>query len=165
MEVEKEIGAEPDIVKRNNIGHFYGSLYYQHLSKWTGIFPREQLLLLRTSDLRENPEKFSGNLFSFLGISAYEGEIERINAASVPKNKAVEKLFMNRENLSRKLIRKLIPRPVKNLIMRSGVVDKLHAANRMEQSAVPLSKEDVKMAMPYFREDLQLLKKEFSIEF
>jgi len=72
---------------------------------------------------------------------------------------------MNRETLSRKLIRKLTPRPVKNLIMRSGVVDKLHSANRIEQSAVPLSKEDVKMAMPYFREDLQLLKKEFSIEF
>jgi len=165
MEVEKEIAAEPDIIKRNNVGHFYGSLYYEHLSKWIGVFPREQLLLLKTSDLRENPEKFSATLFSFLGIPAYEGEIVYDNAAAVPKNKAVERLFMDRENIPRKLIRKLTPRPLKNLIMRSGVVDKLHAANRMEQSAEPLSEEKVKMAMSYFREDLQLLKKEFNIEF
>jgi hypothetical protein len=49
--------------------------------------------------------------------------------------------------------------------MRSGVVDKMHAANRMEQNTAPLPEEDVNMAMPYFMEDLQLLKKEFNIEF
>jgi hypothetical protein len=165
VEVEKEITGESDIVKRNNVGHFYGSLYYEHLSKWTGEFPREQLLLLKTSDLSDDPQKFSNDLFSFLGIPDYKGEIERVNAAAVPKNKRMEELFMDRGNLPRRFIRKVTPRPLKNLIMRSGIVDKLHKANRREQSVVPLSKEDVKMAMQYFRDDLELLKREFHIEF
>jgi hypothetical protein len=165
MEREKEVDSEPDIVRRNNLGHFYGSLYYKHLSQWTRIFPREQLLLLKTSDLRDHPQKFSRDLNSFLGIPEYEGEIERVNAAAAPKNKAVEKLFMDRNNLPRRLLRKLTPRSVKNLIMRSGVVDKLHEANRKEQSALPLSQEERRLALSFFREDLQLLKREFGIEF
>jgi hypothetical protein len=147
------------------VGHFYGSLYHKHLSKWAGIFPREQLLLLKTSDLKDHPDKISSELCSFLGISAHDGKIERSNVAAIPKNKTVEKLFMDRDNLPRTLLRSLTPRPVKNLIMRSGVVDKLHRANRKEQSATPLSKEDMKLAKSYFREDLQLLEKEFNIEF
>jgi len=165
MEWEKEIDSEPDIVRRNNLGHFYGSLYHKHLSRWTMIFPREQLLLLKTSDLKDHPQKFSNDLFSFLGIPVYEGEIERVNAAAAPKNKTVEKLFMDRNNLPRRLLRKLTPRPVKNLIMRSGIVDKLHEANRKEQSALPLSQEERRLVLSFFREDLQLLKKEFGIEF
>ncbi len=165
MEVEKEITRESDIVKRNNMGHFYGSLYYEHLSKWTSVFPRQQLLLLKMSDLKDDLQKFSWELFSFLNLPDYEGEVDKVNAAAVPKNMRLEKLFMDRDNLPRRFIRKLTPRPVKNLIMRSGVVDKLHEANRKVQSVVPLSKEDIKMAMHYFKDDLQLLKKEFKIEF
>ena len=165
MDAEKEIPREPDIVRRNNLGHFYGSLYYEHLSKWTVVFPREQLLLLKTSDLKDHPEKISGDLCSFLGIPAYESEIERTNSAAVPKNKAVERLFMDRNNFVRKLIRKLSPRPVKNMIMRSGVVEKMHAANRREKSATPLSEEEMERARQYFLEDLQLLKDEFHVEF
>lgn len=165
MEVEKEITREPDIVRRNNLGHFYGSLYYEHLSKWMEVFPREQLLLLKTSDLLEHPEKFSGDVCSFLGIPAYAGKFDKVNAAAVPRNRMLEKLFLDRNNLPRKLIRKLTPRAVKNLIMRSGAVDALHAANRKEQSAPPLLREDAEQARLYFLEDLSNLKMKFGLEF
>ena len=165
IEEEREIASEPDIVRRNNSGHFYGSLYHEHLSKWTRKFPREQILLLKTSDLRENHGKFSGELFSFLDLPDHDGDIEHVNAAAIPKNKAVERLFMDRENLPRRLVRSLLPRSLKNLIMRTGVIDQLHAANRKEQIAEPLSNEEMKLASAYFQDDLQLLKKDFNIEF
>lgn len=165
IEKEKHISREPDIVCRNNVGHFYGSLYYEHLRKWIALFPGEQVLLLRTIDLKEDPQKFSTELFSFLNLSDSPGKIERFNAAAVPKNKRLEQFFLNRNNLLRRVIRGVTPRFLKHLIMDSGVVDKLHQANRREQTATPLTEEEHEKAMQWFAEDLRLLKKEFHMEF
>ncbi len=165
IEEEKHIARESDIVFRNNAGHFYGSLYFEHLQKWTALFPREQLLLLKTMDLKEDPQHFSAKLFSFLNLHDDQVEIEQINAAAVPKNKRVEQLFLNRNNVLRKIIRSVTPRFVKQLIFDSGVVEKMHQANRIEQSARPLSDQEREAALRWFEEDLRLLKKEFNIEF
>lgn len=163
IDVEKDIEKEANIITRNNVGHFYGSLYYQHLCKWTSVFPREQLLLLKTSDLIESPGKLSEELFSFLNIPVYQGEITRANAAAVPKYMKLEKFFLDRDHVMRRIIRKVTPRFFKNLIMGSGIVDRLHDANRREGNTIPLSKEETEKARQYFAADLQLLKKEFGI--
>jgi len=163
--VEKQIASEANIVTRNNVGHFYGSLYYEHLHKWAAVFPREQILLLKTSGFKENPQKFSKELFSFLNLSETQGKFEQANAAAVPKSRKLEQFFLDRNNVLRKIIRRWTPRFLKQLIIGSGVVDKLHSANRKEQTTRPLSEEEREKAMQWFRKDLQLLKKEFKIEF
>jgi hypothetical protein len=165
IKLEREIAREPDIVRRNNLGHFYGSLYYKHMAQWARVFSRDQMFLMRTHDLKDHPEKLFSELCAFLGIPPQEWEIQQTNVAAAPKNKSLEKLFMDRNTLPRKLVRKVLPRPVKNLLMRSGMVDKLHRANRKEQMAPPLSSGEKELAMPFFREDLQLLKQEFHVEF
>jgi len=165
LEAEKQIAGEANIVLRNNVGHFYGSLYYEHLRKWAAVFPREQILLLKTSDLKENPQKLSKELFSFLNLSESQGKIEQANVAAVPKSRSLEQFFLNRNNVLRKIIRRCTPRFLKQLIIDSGVVDKLHSANRKEQTTSPLSEGEREKAMQWFRKDLQLLKKEFNIEF
>jgi len=165
IDLEKDIRKEPDIVDRNNKGHFYGGLYFEHLSKWTSVFPRENILLLKTSDLKESPQEFSKQLFSFLGLSNIQNEIGQANAAAVPRNIKLEKFLLDRDLPLRKVIRDVTPRFLKNLIMKSGVVDKLHDTNRKEQALKPLLKEEIERALPYFSKDLQLLKEEFDIEF
>ncbi len=161
---ERDIRDEPDIVRRNNLGHFYGSLYHEHLRRWSAVFPREQMLLLKTGDLKESPLELSRQLFSFLGLPADTGEIERANAAAVPRSLKLEKFLLDRDHPLRKIIRKSVPRFIKNLVIDTGVVDMLHEANRKEQPSEPLSKEKEKKARHYFREDLQLLKEEFQID-
>lgn len=165
LEFEKDIHEEADIVDRNNKGHFYGGLYFEHLSKWTAVFPRKNILLLKTSDLKEFPEKFSEELFSFLGLSNIYSEIGRNNAAAVPKNKKLEKFLLDRDLPMRKFIRDVTPRFLKNLIMESGVVDKLHESNRKEQILKPLERGEIERALTYFSDDLRLLKEKFDIEF
>ena len=162
---EKHIAGESDIVYRNNVGHFYGSLYYEHLRKWAALFPREQFLFLKTRDLKDNPEQFSAKLFSFLNLPDIQGKIEQVNAAAVPKNKQVEQLFLNRNTVIRRVIRAVTPRFIKQWIMDSGVVDRMHQANRKEQTVRPLSQEERETAGAWFEEDLRLLKKEFNIQF
>ncbi len=165
IDAEKLIRDEPDIVTRNNKGHFYGSLYFEHLSKWTAVFPRNNFLLLRTRDLKDAPQKLSEELFTFLGISDYQNEIKRANATAVPKNRKLEKFLLDRDIPLRKVIRNVTPRFLKTMIMASGVIDKLHDANRKEKSVKPLQKEEADMARNYFSDDLQLLKEVFGIEF
>ncbi|XP_061187368.1 uncharacterized protein LOC133195519 [Saccostrea echinata] len=43
------------------------SLYFIHLQEWLDVFPREQLLVLRTEDYHENMKYSLLQLFSFLG--------------------------------------------------------------------------------------------------
>ncbi len=164
MEAEQGISEEPDIVKRNNLGHFYGSLYHEHLSRWVEVFSPEQFLLLKTGDLRDSPEKLESDVCAFLGLEPGEGALEKVNAAAAPRNRVVERLFMDRDHVVRKLVRAL-PRGVKQGLMRSGAIDRLHAANRREESAPPLSGKSFEQAMLYFRKDLQRLKKDFGLEF
>jgi hypothetical protein len=165
IDMEREIHKESDIVKRNNVGHFYGSQYYKHLTRWSAVFPREQLLLLKTSDLEGDPEKFSAELFSFLNLQGYGGGIERSNSAAVPKNRYLEKLIMDRNSLPRRLIRNLTPRPLKHLIMRSGIVEGMRQANRKSDLYQPLPEKERESAMRFFSSDLQLLKKEYGVGF
>ena len=164
VETEKDIRYERDIVRRNNTGHFYGSLYHEHLHRWAMVFPGEQLLILKTSDLKESPLEFSRQLFSFLDLPSETGEIEMANPAAVPRSMKLERFLLDRDHFLRKIIRKSVPRFIKNMVIGTGVVDRLHEANRKEQSNEPLSEEKKERARQYFEEDLQLLKEEFHID-
>ncbi len=164
IEVEKDIENESNIVTRNNLGHFHGSLYYKHMIKWTEQFPREQFLLLETSELKESPHILLEKLAAFLNLSSFEGKVERENVAAIPKNKKLEKFLLDRDGFLRSMIRILTPRFIKNLIMGSGLVDRLHDANRVEFAVTPLAAKEAEKAMLFFKEDLQLLKKEFGIK-
>lgn len=165
LEAERDIVQEPDIIRRNNLGHFYGSLYHKHLSQWAKVFPREQILLVKTSDLKDHPERFTGDLCAFLNLKPFVGEIGWINAAAVPKNKALEKLFTDRASLPRRFVRHLLPRKFKLWLMRSGLPAKMHEANRRQEASVPLSPQEEHMAKAYFSKDLKLLEQDFGIKF
>ena len=165
MEAEKDIENEQNIVTRNNLGHFYGSLYHKHLSKWTEQFPREQILLLETAELRGFPHLLLEKLAAFLNLTSFDDHVERENAAAIPRNKKLEKFLLDRDSFMRKMIRRLTPRFIKNLIMESGIVDKLHKVNRVESAVSPLSAEEAEKARLYFKDDMQNLKKDYGIEF
>ncbi len=83
--------------------------------------------------------------------------------AAVPSSKKLEKFLLDRDLFLRKIIRNVTPRFIKNLIIRSGIVDKLHDANRKEQSITPLSNDEIERGMQYFTDDLEVLKSVFDI--
>jgi hypothetical protein len=164
IEAEKNIRQVPDVVRRNNFGHFYGSLYYEHLSRWASVFPKDQILLLRTRDLSENPTEFSSKLFAFLNLYDPGIPVKKYNTAAVPRNMKLERFFIDRDHFLRKVIRKITPGFIKRTVVGSGVVDRLHEANRREQGNQPISPEQESEARKYFIEDLQLLKQEFQVD-
>jgi hypothetical protein len=123
------------------------------------------LLLLKTSDFRDYPDKVSADLCTFLNLAPFEGEIGWVNAAAAPKNKTLEKLFTDRGSLPRRLIRNLLPQKIKHWVMRSGLPGKMHKKNQRQKSVEPLTTEEKSLAKAYFSEDLKLLKENFGIEF
>lgn len=163
MDIEAGIGEEENIVKRNNEGHFHASLYYKHLAMWTAVFPREQILVLHTTEMKNDPAKLSARLFSFLGLEGIQAEIPRANAAAIPKNQKLEKFLLDRDAGPRKIFRRLVPAFLKNMIMNSGLVDKLHDVNRKEHRTEPLGPDERGKAEAFFEEDKRLLAEKWGV--
>jgi hypothetical protein len=165
LELEKERLATDDIARLNNLCHFYGSLYYQHISHWQHFFPKENFLILTTSDLKNNPQKLLKNLSAFLNISPFTyKEAKENNKASGSKSKSLQQFLLDRNHPLRKLTRPIV-KPLKSIIIKTGLVDFLYKLNKKENSFPPLSEEDRKALEPYFAGDLQNLKKEFGTSF
>ena len=52
--------------------YFRRSLYIHFLKKWVNIFPKEQLLILKSEDMYENPAAITKQVFDFLGLPDYQ---------------------------------------------------------------------------------------------
>lgn len=168
IEHERTIEDVKNMVHRNNIGHFYGGLYYYHLKKWMDAFSKENILVLKTSEMRSDPSKFQESICHFLNIQVdgFKGMGEsRLNQNAIPKSKAFEQFLLNRDNFLRKVIRSTVPSFMKQWIIRSQLVEKVHSLNRDVQKYRPLTAQEREKASLYFREDLKNLKDEFGIEF
>ncbi|NPA36355.1 MAG: sulfotransferase domain-containing protein, partial [Chlorobi bacterium] len=98
---EENIENETDIVKLNNLGHFYCSLYYKHLERWMSELPAENFLFLTINELKNSTDTFNSKLSEFLGITPFNDNStgsKKHNANAIPRNKTVEQFLLNREN-------------------------------------------------------------------
>jgi hypothetical protein len=124
-------------------------------------------LILKTKDLKENPNYIIKQICDFLNIDLPKAVTnnKQLNKAAVPKNKTIQNFLLNRNNPVRKIIRNIVPRKIKDSIINSGVVDKLHKLNKKELEYSPLSDEMRIIAGKYFENDLTLLKQDYNISF
>ena len=72
-EVERLV-ADPRAFSRAWWDHSYVSRgrYAEQLERWLAVFPREQLLVVRTEDLGERPAETYASILSFLGADPHE---------------------------------------------------------------------------------------------
>jgi hypothetical protein len=167
IEKEKYIENESDIIKLNNLGHFYCSLYYKHLEKWMSEFPFENFLFLTTKELKDTPEKMKLKLAEFLEISPFENNSptdNKYNANAVPRNKLLEQFLLNRENPMRRIIRTIFPTMLKEIIINSKLIDRVHSINRKTSDYEPLDDKQRKISDEFFKDDLFNLKSKLGIE-
>jgi len=80
---EKNSEGEMEILKNNSEEYsetYYWKAYldkgkyYNHLSKWMEVFPREQFFVIRSEDFFEKPSKIFNDLYKFLGIPEFNYE-------------------------------------------------------------------------------------------
>lgn len=81
--VDEEISTIQDAVNRsadeqtipwsvlNRCRHVGNSLYFYHLQRWLSLFPKEQLVVLKSEDLFSQPEQTLFKLYQEFGLSAH----------------------------------------------------------------------------------------------
>lgn len=163
---EKNIIQQGKIQEINNLCNIYQSKYFEHISYWQKFFPKENFLLLKTSELKDIKIVLK-KISTFLNINefpAIESEI-KANTASIVKSKRLQQLLLDRDKGIRKFARKVFPQRIKNKIMNSGFIEKIYKLNRTEASYEPLTEEKKEFYSNIFKEDLQKLEIEFEINF
>ncbi len=164
IQLEPERLMSNNIVDKNNRCHFYGSLYYKHISFWNQYFPLEHIFIFKLTDLKNNPEQFYRNLCNRLEINykPFEHQGKEFNAATGAKSKWLQQLLLNRDNPVRKTISFLL-RPFRKLVIQSGMIDKVYALNKKTVTIQPLTDDEKQIAKAYFKEDVELLTKTYGI--
>lgn len=164
--VEKEL-TDKNIIIRNNLSHFSGSLYHKQLSIWTNRFPRKNFLLLTSDELFNRPQLCLNKIADFLNIPPFPEGITplNVNKAAEARNKKLQQILLNREHPLRRILRQTIPPALRTMIINSGIVHMLSKANRKEKPYRPMTEEERMILNQYFAEDMQKLKEDFGITF
>lgn len=162
---EEGIAEEPDVVRRNNVGHFYAGLYARHLEQWFKRFDRNRVFILPTRRLKEDPEAAMAELQEFLGLPNVSIDARRLNVHAVPRSRILERAMLNREGGFRRAVRNLVPWFIKRWIIRSGVVERITRANRKAAPVPEMDPGEREKAIAYFREDNERLKRLVRVDF
>lgn len=162
---EKNILNKNNLIEINNLCNVYQSHYYQHIKYWELFFKKENFLLLQTNELK-NIEKTLDKISTYLSIEKFENtDLIKANESKIVKNKQFEQFLLNRNLFFRKILRNIIPKKIKQNILKSGFVDKLHKLNKKNSDNSKISLEEFETAKKYFENDLKKLKQEYNIDF
>jgi hypothetical protein len=58
--------------------HRANSIYVDHLQRWSGFFPREQMIVLKSEDLFDNPRQTLKVVLEFLGLPEWEPDASEL---------------------------------------------------------------------------------------
>ncbi len=158
--------SNSDITVQNNLCNVWQSMYYEHISYWSEFFPRDNILILKTSDLKNNTTHLLNQLSDFLNIDEFEIEDADIkaNKSAEAKSKALQQFLLNRNNPLRTVLRKILPEKIKQKILHSGITEKLSSINRKETSYTPISEEDRKYVDELLKKDINRLESVFGVK-
>jgi Sulfotransferase domain len=162
---EKEWLQKGDAVEVSNHCPLYGSKYHFLLKDWKKHFAHNQILLLKTDDF-ENDTEMAIKIQGFLGVEHVpwnEGDMV-FNRASGAKSKWMQQILVNPNHPVRKKLGWLA-RPFRNLIVKSGIMDKLKNLNKKEPVDAIYDEDTIQFLGQYFREDMNNMEKEWGITF
>ena len=167
QKLEKEVLLKGDVIKQNNECPFYGSLYHMHLTNWLNYFTKEQMFICTTNQLKNDPQSLMNDYFNFLGLDKIIiKELPPQNKSASIKNKVLNEFLVNRNYPLRRLIRKPLHNSfLRNLVLKSKVVEKIKNINKKEHTYRELNEEEKEFCYNYFKEDLQKLQEDFGIKF
>ncbi|MFT4680398.1 MAG: hypothetical protein ACI9FU_000731 [Granulosicoccus sp.] len=152
--------------ERYELGYFNNGLYHRHLSNWAKWFSKEKMLILKDSELRHERETTLKRVFAFLGVeqeASINLKVEHNKAGGI-KNPALQKVLLDKEAGWKRKLGAVIPKPVK-VALRANVIKPVMEWNQKEEASKPITAEEKAAIAPYFKDDLDALKRDFDINF
>ncbi len=156
-----------DIIEQNNLCNLYQSRYYEHLKEWLKYFPKENFLLLKSTDLFKNKTTVFKQLSDFLQTDAglFPNEDIRSNQAAAAKFKGLQQVLVNRNHPVTRFLRKLLPAGLRYKIIHSGITEKVSKLNRKDAKYTEISEAEKQYAADLLKTDTENLYREFGIRF
>ena len=165
LKKEKEFLAG-DIILKNNLCHFEGSLYHKLLCNWLKYFGQDQIQILRTEDLQKTPQKVIDQLSCFLEIPRFQiTPLEAKNKAKKVKSKALQQFLLNRNHWLRNLIRRPMRiKIIKSFVLKTRINDRVNSMNKKYGAGYPpMTEQEKEFCSTFFMDDLKKLKDDFNI--
>jgi hypothetical protein len=167
----ESLSAEPkrlsgNYTERYELAYFNNGLYHKHLSNWAKLFPKENMLILKDSELRHNRDKTLKRVFAFLDVdqnAKVNHDVEHNKAGGI-KNPALQKALLDKEASWKRKLGFVVPKPVK-VAIRAKVIKPMLVWNQKEEVSRPITAEEKATIAPYFKDDLDALKRDFDINF
>jgi hypothetical protein len=119
LDFRHALEAEPERLEGNPLSLFaYATIghYYNHLSRYLKLFPRERLRVYLFDDLAADPEAVVKDLFRFLAVDdAFRPKLERHNVSGVPRGRMGQLYDRLRKNpRTVKLVKRIVPGDVRD---------------------------------------------------
>ncbi|WP_068255399.1 sulfotransferase domain-containing protein [Janibacter corallicola] len=103
-----------------NSAHVAFSRYYEQLSRWAEVLTDDRILVLRLEDYATDPERWQRSITDFLGIAPLPStEMVISNSADSRIVARSAGRLVSRSGLYRRVVRPLVPDPIRRLGARS----------------------------------------------
>ncbi|MGH2837687.1 MAG: sulfotransferase domain-containing protein [Thermoleophilaceae bacterium] len=133
---EAALDAEPDRrlgtrIPKNALNSYVESLYYsdvaafsEQVNRYLDAFGRSHMHVILNEDLRADPEATYRETLSFLGVDpTYVPEFGVLNPNKVVRSRTLQKVYFGTAAPGHRVIRKLIPRGVRQRLLAVNVRD------------------------------------------
>ncbi|GFE67615.1 sulfotransferase [Chroococcus sp. FPU101] len=129
-------------------------LYYQPLKHFIDKFGSEQVKVYLYEDLCQAPIQFMQGMYEFLGVDPtfYPDMSYKAQQGKLPKNQAVNNLLRTDNPIrtaAANTLKMFLP-----LEIRQNIRNQLLEVNSIDKKQVPLSAEDRKLLVNYYRDDI-----------
>lgn len=165
---EDALSLEKERIKNEeyDLMYFENGMYYKHIKSWQQDFAKENFLIIKDTELRDNPKDVLEKIFNFLDID-HRNDIDtsqEFNKAGIVRSKILQSFLLKKDSSLKKYIGLLMPRTLKVWI-RANLLKKIYSFNQVDKKNIPINT-SIKNALDiHFKKDLELLKREFDIEF
>ena len=166
LDLEPERLQSTEHRNRHDLVYLYNGLYWQHLTNWMKKFGRDQFLILRSRDLRSDPDKCLQKIWRFLGVYPENrcDTSREYNRASRPSWLWINEFLSSKTNRIKTGLRWLLPDSLRVWI-RGRLIPVVKSVNEIEIDAVVIPGEYRSRLSNYFQDDLEKLARDFNIRF
>jgi hypothetical protein len=148
-----------------DLAYVNNGMYAQHLRHWTRFFDRSQFLLLRTDDLRDNPQAVLDEVCIFLDIATNSliDWSKRYNTAREFRWPWLGRLLLSRNSWAMSTFSRLMPEQTR-IWTKSRVFPAISRLNavQIEPSSAPASA--IERLESAFAPDLLVLRDEYGVD-
>jgi hypothetical protein len=162
--IREENRYKNDAFRQRNCNYVDASLYSKQLDRIFNIVGKENIRIINFSDLKNEPNEVSKNIFKFMGLKSHTISLRKskkvVNGGVVARFPKLNSIFIIKNSWVNKLWKKLPSEFRSKFLAKFG---KLNSINKSTKNTI--SNADRTYLIEVFKADLKNLKSKYDIDF